>query len=643
MQFRSIRLDPLKGEYSVSVSLYRRYRPRSFDEVAGQETVVEVLKKALQREQVAHAWLFSGPRGCGKTSAARLLAKALNCTQLKDGYEPCGECAQCMSIGAGDSLDVVEIDGASNNGVEEIRELKTHVSLSPFSAKWKVYIIDEVHMLSISAFNALLKTLEEPPPFVVFILATTEPHKVPVTIRSRCQHIPFHRIELRAICSRLELVADKEGVPFDPRAVREIARHADGALRDALSLMEQALSLGNGEVSMEAADRLLGGGTLSDLERWIASLKEENVRPFLFLEEMFQKGASPQRVVEGVFLLFRNLWAVKRWGRPVLEALSLAESEMEFLCEEAAVWTESQLSEMMLFCSKLIPQVRTGLRSDVLSGLLAAKGLECRSSSEGSRPSLKEKAHTPRPEPPEVPPARPALRAEDARGAEVRGTPPFEPPSKAEAPARLSAPTAEPSREESVPFEGGSSEAGWRELEKRLFEKNLPLYCLLVGSSIAVEESALEIRFPEDAGYCFTVLSSERNCHILASEAKKLLGPEAELFLLWRNDRRPCSGNGGTNTDEDVPSWSEPVAPQYLFKPPEDLQERENERAFSGAGTGEGVAPPRSPGTAAAKEAGLPFEGLVNEVLKWSEGEVILVKREEHEEEPPPAGETEQI
>ena len=648
MQSRSIRLDPLKGEYSVSVSLYRRYRPRSFDEVAGQETVVEVLKKALQRDQVAHAWLFSGPRGCGKTSAARLLAKALNCTQLKDGYEPCGECLQCVSIGAGDSLDVVEIDGASNNGVEEIRELKTHVSLSPFSAKWKVYIIDEVHMLSISAFNALLKTLEEPPPFVVFILATTEPHKVPVTIRSRCQHIPFHRIELRAICSRLEAVAEKEGVPADPRALREIARHADGALRDALSLMEQALSLGNGEVSMEAADRLLGGGTLSDLERWIASLKENNVQPFLFLEEMFQKGASPQRVVEGVFLLFRNLWAVKRWGRPVLEALSLAGSEMEFLCEEAASWKESQLSEMMLFCSKLIPQVRAGLRSDVLSGLLAAKGLECRSFAEGPRANVKEEAPALRPEPPVVSPARPAQRVEDVTEAGIRSARPFELPSKpvalpskTEASSRLPAMIAEPSPEESVPFEGGPSEAGWRELEKRLFEKNLPLYCLLVGSSIAVEDNVLEIRFPEEAGYCFTVLSSERNCHILASEAKKLLGPQTELFLLWRGDRRPCSGNGGTKDDEDSPSWNEPASPPYLFKPPEDLQEKENERSLSG--TAEGGEPPRSSGAAAAKEAGLPFEGLVNEVLKWSEGEVILVKREEHEEEPPPAGETEQI
>ncbi len=631
----------MKGEYSVSVSLYRRYRPRSFDEVAGQETVVEVLKKALQRDQVAHAWLFSGPRGCGKTSAARLLAKALNCTRLKDGYEPCGECAQCVSIGAGDSLDVVEIDGASNNGVEEIRELKTHVSLSPFSAKWKVYIIDEVHMLSISAFNALLKTLEEPPSFVVFILATTEPHKVPVTIRSRCQHIPFHRIELRAICSRLEVVAEKEGVPFDRRALREIARQADGALRDALSLMEQALSLGNGEVSMEAVDRLLGGGTLSDLERWIASLKENNVQPFLFLEEMFQKGASPQRVVEGIFLLFRNLWAVKRWGRPVLEALSLAESEIEFLCEEAASWKESQLSEMMLFCSKLIPQVRTGLRSDVLSGLLAAKGIECRKFTEGPRTSRKEEERTLRPEPPEVPLAHSAPKTEDARGAGIRTKPLFEPPSKTEVPARLLAPIAESSPEESVPFEGGPSEAGWRELEKRLFKKNLPLYCLLVGVLIAVEDRALEIRFPEEAGYCFTVLSSERNSHILASEAKKLLGPETELFLLWRGERRPCSGNGGTKDDEDSSSWNEPVSPPFLFKPPESLQEKESERALSG--TAEGGEPSRSSGAAAAKEAGLPFEGLVNEVLKWSEGEVILVKREEHEEEPPPAGETEQI
>ncbi|MDD3689001.1 MAG: DNA polymerase III subunit gamma/tau, partial [Synergistaceae bacterium] len=292
----------------MTISLYRRYRPRTFDEVAGQDMAVDVLKKALQRQQVGHAYLFSGPRGCGKTSLARLLAKALNCTALKDGYEPCGECAGCTSITSGESLDVVEIDGASNNGVEEIRELKAHVSLSPFSSKWKVYIIDEVHMLSISAFNALLKTLEEPPSFVAFILATTEPSKVPATIRSRCQHIPFRRISVPDIRARLIEVAEKEKVKWEEEAVREIARQSDGALRDALSMMEQALSLGSGEMTASAVEHLLGGGTMTDLEQWVSSLKEGSSSPFLRLEEMFLKGASAQRVVEGVFLLFRNLW-----------------------------------------------------------------------------------------------------------------------------------------------------------------------------------------------------------------------------------------------------------------------------------------------------------------------------------------------
>ncbi len=601
----------------MSVSLYRRYRPRTFDEVAGQETVVDVLKKALQRERVAHAWLFSGPRGCGKTTAARLLAKALNCTRLKDGYEPCGECEHCRSISAGESLDVVEIDGASNNGVEEIRELKTHVSLSPFSSRWKIYIIDEVHMLSISAFNALLKTLEEPPPFVVFILATTEPHKVPVTIRSRCQHIPFSRIGMSAICARLELVAGREGVPFDPKAVREIARHADGALRDALSLMEQAISLGNGEVSMDAADRLLGGGTLTDLEKWVSSLKDTGVHPFLLLEEMFQKGASPQRVTEGIFLLFRNLWAVKRWGKPALEALALSENEMEYLCAEESRWTEAQLSEMMLFCSRMIPQVRTGLRSDVLSGLLAAKGTEC---GDSLRPAETSSVRT---APPHPSPVQPAPQIERKK------------PSPPEAEKSGSAPPPLPdaplSGEETVPFEGGPSQEAWREVEKRLFKKNLPLYCMLAGTSIDVEERQLEIRFPEDAGYCFTVLSSERNSHALFSEASKILGEGLEIRLAWKNERRQCSGDGNLQEEpKDLNGWSEPASPPLLFRPPEGIR-KENGRPSAPDTGGENA--PAAPRENGAGGETLPFEGLVNEVLKWSEGEIILVRKESNESE----------
>ncbi len=555
----------------MSVSLYRRYRPQTFDEIAGQETVVDVLKKTLQMNRAGHAWLFSGPRGCGKTSAARLLAKALNCTDLKDGYEPCGQCKECISIGSGDSLDVVEIDGASNNGVDEIRELKTHVSLSPFSAKWKVYIIDEVHMLSISAFNALLKTLEEPPSFVAFILATTEPHKVPATIRSRCQHIPFQRIEIKAIVSRLEFVATKEGITFDPKAIRELARNADGALRDALSLMEQVISLGNGEISMEAVDRLLGGGTLSELEKWVASIKSEDLLPFTYLEGMFQKGASPQRVVEGVFLLFRNLWAVKRWGTSVLDSLSLSENEAEFLCSEEEAWTPEQLYEMMLYSSKLIPQVRSGLRSDVLSGLLAAKALECTTSI------------TPRKQMPYTPPAEP----DDSCKA--------------------------------MPL----SEEGWRELERRLFARQLHIYCLLAGVTVMIEGSIAEVSFAEEDGYSFATISSERNSHSLLSEAKKLFGGDNEIVLVWRDKHLRC---GEAVTEEECADVTrpEPSPPRVSFKTPESVLERDRRRP-----------PPEGEPAATVKTAvqsGLPFENIVDEVLKWTEGEIVMVKREEGEE-----------
>lgn len=609
----------------MSVSLYRRFRPQTFEEIAGQETVVDVLKKTLQRNQTGHAWLFSGPRGCGKTTAARLLAKALNCTGLVDGYEPCGKCAQCISISSGDSLDVVEIDGASNNGVEEIRELKTHVSLSPFSARWKVYIIDEVHMLSISAFNALLKTLEEPPPYVVFILATTEPQKVPATIRSRCRHLPFHRIEVPAVCSRLSRVASEEKIPFDPDALREIARHADGALRDALSLLEQAASLGGGEVSKDAVDRLLGGGTLSEMEKWVSSLKEEDVQPFLSLDRMFRKGASPQRVVEGVFLLFRNLWAVKRWGKPVLEALALSESEEAFLEAESGAWTQDQLSDMMQYCSKLIPQVRAGLRTDVLSGLLAARALECRATPAAkasppvARPpfnpmepasetaAARPLVAPPRPVAPQTsPPVEPPRPATPQTGSPVAPPQPASRPDRAKEPLEVRVPAA---------FDSPVPDEIWREVERRLFEGHISLYCLLVGATIAVDEKCIEIRIPDDGAYTYATLCSERKTHELAAVIDDVVGGGRELVLAWGEERSARA----PQAMETKPEPEEASSPAPVVPPARD------------------EASPQSRG----QGKGIPFEGIVDEVLRWTDGEVVLVRREEREDEPPPAGEQE--
>ncbi len=240
------------------LTLYREWRPRSFDEVVGQRHVTQTLTNALSTGRLAHAYLFCGPRGTGKTSVARILAKAVNC-ERGVGPEPCQECGMCVAITQGSSLDVFEIDAASNRGIDEIRDLREKARFAPAEGRYKVYIIDEVHMLSNEAFNALLKTLEEPPPHVLFILATTEAHKVPQTIASRCQRFDFHRLSVRDIAARLDLVAQKNEIKLSPEARDYIARRADGALRDALGLLDQSISYAGNGVELAHVLEVVGG------------------------------------------------------------------------------------------------------------------------------------------------------------------------------------------------------------------------------------------------------------------------------------------------------------------------------------------------------------------------------------------------
>lgn len=354
----------------MHISLYRKYRPQTFSDMVGQTTAVDVLRTALENGSIGHAYLFSGPRGCGKTTVARLVAKSLCCLDRKNSAEPCDKCDNCVAIARGEHLDVVEIDGASNNGVDAIRELKSHVSLRALSSHYKVYIIDEVHMLSSGAFNALLKTLEEPPENVIFLLATTEPHKVPVTIRSRCQHIPFHRISVQDIVSRLEYVCNSEGITADNDALWEIARMADGALRDALSLTEQAISLGHGTITRDAIDEMTGGASRTRLEAWVVSLLAEPNVAASSLAKIISSGTSCERLCEQIFIIFCDLWYAKLWQNNLDVLLESSQEEISFLKNEAQKWDERVLRRCAYVTNKIMSKAHNGINGEYFAGLL---------------------------------------------------------------------------------------------------------------------------------------------------------------------------------------------------------------------------------------------------------------------------------
>lgn len=348
-------------------ALYRKFRPDTFEEVKGQDHIVTTLKNQIKADRIGHAYLFTGTRGTGKTSIAKLFAKAVNCENPVDG-SPCGTCRSCQTIASGASVNVIEIDAASNNGVDNIREIIDEVSYSPVEGKYKVYIIDEVHMLSIGAFNALLKTLEEPPSYVIFILATTEVHKIPITILSRCQRYDFKRITIETIADRLRELMGKEQVQVEEKALRYIAKTADGSMRDALSLLDQCIAFHFGEeLTYDKVLDVLGAVDTEVFARLIELVQSHDITGCIsLLEEVVMQGRELTQFVTDITWYLRNLLLVKTSDSDIEDVIDVSSDNLVRLKSEAETMDGEEIMRYIRIFSELSGQIKYATQKRIL-------------------------------------------------------------------------------------------------------------------------------------------------------------------------------------------------------------------------------------------------------------------------------------
>lgn len=339
-------------------ALYRKFRPQEFEDVKGQEHIVTTLKNQIKHDRIGHAYLFCGTRGTGKTTIAKIFAKAVNCEHPVDG-SPCGECPTCRAIAEGTSMNVIEIDAASNNGVDNIRQIREEVAYRPTEGRYKVYIIDEVHMLSIGAFNALLKTLEEPPAYVIFILATTEAHKIPITILSRCQRYDFRRISIDTIAARLQELMQEEQIEVEEKAIRYVAKAGDGSMRDALSLLDQCIAFYLGQkLTYEKVLETLGAVDTEVFSRLLRQILEKNVTGAIAtLEELIIEGRELGQFVVDFTWYLRNLLLVQS-AEDMEDVLDMSAENLALLKEEAQLVEAGTLIRYIRIFSELSNQIR---------------------------------------------------------------------------------------------------------------------------------------------------------------------------------------------------------------------------------------------------------------------------------------------
>lgn len=500
----------------MAQALYRKWRPQTFDEVVGQEHVVRTLRNALLSGRVHHAYLFAGPRGTGKTTTARLLAKAVNCLDPEPAHRPCNQCAICRAVNEGRLMDLIEIDAASNTSVEDVRELRERVGYRPSEARYKVYIIDEVHMLSTAAFNALLKTLEEPPSHAIFVLATTEPHRIPATVLSRCQRLDFRRVPLADIVARLRHLAQQEGIQAEEDALSLIARHATGSMRDAESLLDQLAAYTDRVVTVEAVRTALGTGDEGAVLALTDALAARDVgRGLAVINEATDRGADPRQFARQMTDHLRALMLI-RLGAPV--PLYIPDSLRPTVQGQAARFTPHQLARAVRLFGQAASDARAAWQPQLP---LELAFIEAALPQEEAGPSgAGQQEPSPRREPtapsPAPSPARPMTRPS---ASPVRPSPAPSPTPTPTAPSVREPPPPEPAAE----FSLEEVNQQWNDLLRLLRSVNHSLEALMrSGRPVSVEGGALLIGFP----YAFhrDKVDEEANRRAVEDALTQLLG-----------------------------------------------------------------------------------------------------------------------